>query len=140
MNNNLRQVEAFLIDDDPISVLVAKKMMEKSGFHPTPSVFENGKKAIDYFSGAFNPDYVYIIFLDINMPVMNGWEFLEAIEAFANPENTFVFMVTSSTDEADIQRASKSRFVNGFVEKPIMADRFIALMSEHPLQPIYNAK
>ncbi len=114
----LRQ-HVFIIDDDPIAIMILKKLLEKCDFHSAPLSFKNGKEALDHFQSTYAPMDQYVIFLDINMPVMNGWEFLDALDAFTTPEKTTVFLVTSSVDETDKIRAQHYPFVSRFLSKPV---------------------
>lgn len=122
MFNILTPPTVCLIDDDRIYQFTAKRIIEL--VNPTQKVlaFFNGKEAIDFFnqptaSVVSLPD---IIFLDINMPVMNGWEFLEDYNAIKHkfPKNIAIYMVSSSIDENDRLR-SKSFGVTDYIEKPI---------------------
>ncbi|MEX0813399.1 MAG: response regulator [Chitinophagales bacterium] len=118
------KTELLLIDDDDIFIFMSKKMIEKTGFHTAPLVFKNGSLALDYLKEAYNKDTSYILFLDINMPVMNGWEFLDELEEVAVPENTFVFMLTSSIAEFDKKKAETNPFVMKFLSKPVLTSTF----------------
>lgn len=117
----------FIVDDDPIAIMILKKLIAKSNFHSAPLSFENGKLALEYFESAYSSEDQYVVFLDINMPVMNGWEFLKAIDAFAASDNTVVYLVTSSTDEADRNQAQRYPLVAEFLSKPISVSVLSAL-------------
>lgn len=116
--------ELLLIDDDEIFNLMSLKMIEKTGFHQKPRVFKNGNFALDHLKKTYNENTPYLIFLDINMPVMNGWEFLDALDEFANPENMYVFMLTSSINERDKKKAEKNKYVLKFLTKPVSTQTF----------------
>ncbi|ESU25978.1 hypothetical protein FLJC2902T_29910 [Flavobacterium limnosediminis JC2902] len=109
----------FIVDDDPIAVMIMKRLIAKSDFHPSPMPFENGLTVLNHLKGIYTPADQYVIFLDINMPVMNGWEFLDAITDFADTGNTIVFLVTSSTDEADRVRSEQYSLVARYLSKPV---------------------
>lgn len=117
----------LIVDDDTILVFLLRKVIEKSGRFPVPSTHPNGSHALEHLRSIYNPADRYIILLDINMPVMNGWEFLSEIRAFAKPENTIVAIVTSSTDRADKEKAADDPYVLEFLTKPVMAEALIAL-------------
>ena len=117
----------FIVDDDPIALMILRKVIAKSNFYPAPLDFANGKLALDYFKSTFSPAKRYVIFLDINMPVMNGWEFLEAVSVFANPDTTTIYLVTSSTDETDRKMAESYPLVVKFISKPITPDMLCVL-------------
>ena len=132
MNNEL-----FLIDDDKFFIMMAKKMVAKCARHPSPLNFENGRLALDYLQKTYNNETVFILLLDINMPIMNGWGVLEALKEFASPKNTFVVMVTSSTDEADIKKARQSPFVVEYLTKPLVVESLNRLKEVPQLQHLF---
>lgn len=112
---------ACIIDDDPIFVFGTKKMMQYTGFCDTFLIFKNGKEALDHLSTILIekksiPD---IIFLDINMPVMDGWQFLEEITKVDISETLKIFLVTSSETQADREKAKKFSAIKNYVVKPI---------------------
>ncbi|MBK6265756.1 response regulator [Marivirga sp. S37H4] len=128
----------LLIDDDEIFIMMSKFMIKESDFHPSPLSFEDGLAAADFLKNNYQPNDRYVIFLDINMPKMDGWEFLESIKEFANPSNTFVFMVSSSTDDEDVAKACKNQFVLKFMSKPILTDTLIQLKEMPELKQLFK--
>lgn len=117
--------KVLLVDDDPVALFIMKKMMAKSDFHTQPLAFENGHSALEHIRSSSKSDN-YLVFLDINMPEMSGWEFLNALEAFEG-YNIFVFIVSSSTDEADKIRSQSSPFVLQFLSKPVSTQTLVSL-------------
>ena len=112
---------ACIIDDDPIFVFGTKKMMQYTGFCETFLIFKNGKEALDHLSIILIekksiPD---IIFLDINMPVMDGWQFLEEITKIDISETLKIFLVTSSETQEDRKKAQQFSAIKNYVVKPI---------------------
>ena len=115
--------KVFIIDDDPIHQRIAQIMIAKHQLYDEfVSYTEAGKALADLESnyGAldFLPD---VILLDLNMPVMDGWDFLEKFEK--NRSNYIkeikVFIVSSSVDEKDISRSQTYSSVKGFISKPL---------------------
>lgn len=116
---------ACIIDDDPIFVYGQKKIMLLANFCKGFLVFHNGKEALDYLKpilekGEKTPD---IILLDINMPVMDGWEFLDHFTKISTKQIIKIYLVTSSINPADKQRAKEYEKVSNFIVKPISADQ-----------------
>jgi CheY-like chemotaxis protein len=74
-----------------------------------------------------------IIFLDINMPIINGWEFLEIFENFSPviKSNVKIYMLSSSVDARDKQRAATNINVQDYIEKPLSIDKLSLLLKRH---------
>ena len=103
----------MLVDDAPIANFIMKKMIEKVECDCEIFDFTVPEKAIDSLK-KISPD---IIFLDLTMPVVDGWEFLTFMS-----ENNFenkVYILTSSTSELDIQQSKQYKNVKGFLIKPV---------------------
>ncbi|MDX1277396.1 response regulator [Oceanihabitans sediminis] len=110
-----------IIDDDPIFVFAAKKCLKASNLCDKVSVYKNGLEAINNIklvaeSGEVLPD---VIFLDINMPIMDGWQFLDEFIKLRISKNITVFIVSSSVDPADIEKSETYSEVQSFLVKPI---------------------
>lgn len=117
--------QILCIDDDPITLMLCKKVISKSSFSKEIITAQNGEEALHHFntlkytkSKANKPE---LIFLDLNMPVMGGWEFLEHFTSSAYTEfNTAKVIVLSSTiDPEDLAKAKKYPIIIDFLSKPI---------------------
>ena len=117
----------FIIDDDPVFVLLFKKIMLKIGQFETVLNFENGQLGLDALIKIFsnNEPFPDIIFLDINMPIMDGWEFLKALEKYKFKDELNIYMVSSSIDSTEIKKSKKFKTVKHFISKPISAKDFL---------------
>lgn len=112
---------ACIIDDDPIFVFGAKKIMHYGDFCNAFMIFHNGAEALTNLKSVISagdqlPD---IILLDLNMPVMDGWQFLEEFTKIKTAKKITIYIITSSVDPADVLRAKQYDNVNNYIVKPI---------------------
>lgn len=123
-----------IIDDDPISVFGMKRSMKKVNFSKTIEVYHNGQEAIDGITAmvAAGQKIPSVIFLDLNMPIMDGWEFLENFTKIPNTNTDYVtiFIVSSSVNPRDIIRAKEYSIVNNYILKPIQPKDLLKVLSE----------
>lgn len=118
-------MNVLFIDDDPITLMLCKKVIEKVNFASNIFTSNNGEEALDFFNSLNqNNEFekIDVVFLDLNMPIMNGWEFLD--EYIKNGyEKIFLktkFVVLSSTiDPKDINKSKTYDIVIDFISKPI---------------------
>lgn len=120
-----------IIDDDDIFTLVAKKIVKLVDFCDETILFKNGHEALNYFQELDSQESLFpeVIFLDLNMPLMGGFDFLKELEKLKGKEETKVFIFTSSIDPEDQQKAMEFTIVEQFVEKPLTVDK-LKLISE----------
>ncbi len=112
-------LEIAIVDDDKIIIFLHKIMMEKSGLSSNPLCYLSARDLLNELKTKSNNKQKYLIFLDINMPEMNGWEFLDAVSTSAFANQVYVVIVTSSIDSADREMAMKYKCVIDYYEKPI---------------------
>jgi len=111
------------IEDDPVTAMLFKMIIRKNEFSETVDVCEDGMKAVEYFENlkVTKEEPPQVLFLDLNMPVLTGWEFLEIFKTkFAEDfPNLKILVVSSSVDPTDLQLANKNPMVMSFLSKPI---------------------
>ena len=112
-------LEIAIVDDDKIIIFLHKIMMEKSGLSSNPLCYLSAKDLLNEMRSNPDSQKKYLIFLDINMPEKNGWEFLDAVSASSFANQVYVVIVTSSIDSADREMAMKYKCVIDYYEKPI---------------------
>ncbi len=121
-----------IIDDDPIFVYGTKKVMKEVDFCSDVIVYNNGKEAIDGLRNLVKEkkEMPSLIFLDLNMPVMDGWEFLDDFITIPNNniEKVHVYVISSSIDANDFIRARNYEVVNNYILKPITPEDLVAVL------------
>lgn len=112
----------MLVDDDESTNFINKLFLKEAKASDDIVVFQNGKEALAYLS--VGDHTVNLILLDINMPIMNGWEFLEHFEELKLGRNlkTMVVMLSSSVNSDDKIRAEEFDTVKKFVNKPLFKE------------------
>jgi CheY-like chemotaxis protein len=111
--------KSLIIDDDEIALMLTEILVKGHSFMQNPERFLDGTYALEYLKNDYSEDTVYAILLDINMPLMDGWEFLDHVDSFVSSNNVFVFMLSSSTDHEDIEKSKDINLVKGFFSKPL---------------------
>jgi response regulator RpfG family c-di-GMP phosphodiesterase len=119
-------INIVLIDDDPISTFITEKLIFKNIKIPY-AIFKfnnaiDALKEIDFIQ----PNY---LFLDLNMPEMSGWDFLEQFNYKRN--NPEIYILTSSVDERDIKRALRYSQVKKYLSKPLINQSIKNIFSKH---------
>lgn len=122
-----------LVDDDKVFQLIASRSIKATNFQGRILQFNNGGEAIDYLEkNADNPPEIPdVVFLDINMPVMDGWGFLEDYFHLKPriQKSIRIYMVSSSVDPRDIARAESFDVIREYVSKPISQKKFSELVT-----------
>lgn len=117
----------LLIDDDVNTNFYNRILFEQAKVSDDILEFQNAEKGLDYLK---NENEVSLILLDINMPIMNGWQFLEAYEQLneKQKEAIIVVMLTSSINMDDQEKAAKYDSVKKFIRKPISPELINEIM------------
>ncbi len=123
-----------IVDDDKIYTFLVKKAIEQTNLVGTIKVFDNGLDAIDFLKkNAANRDTLpEIILLDLSMPVMDGWEFLEEY-ILLSPKlgrTITIYIVSSSISPYDIAKAKSISFVTDFIIKPVSKEKLIEIFKK----------
>jgi CheY-like chemotaxis protein len=121
--------QACIIDDDAIFVYGAKRLMMSAQICSEFLVFQNGKDAIDGLTEINDKQEPLpeLILLDLNMPIMDGWQFLEEFVKLETKGRVTLYIVSSSIDPADIAKAKQYEEVSNFVVKPITSLKLMKL-------------
>ncbi|MEH0153706.1 response regulator [Limibacter armeniacum] len=113
----------FVIDDDDIFNFGISRMLIDSRFAEKVSIFSNGEDARDFLQQILPNDEQWpdVIFLDLRMPVMNGWKFIYSMqqELETLSKKTGIYVVSSSCDLQDKAYCLQYPFISAYIEKPI---------------------
>lgn len=127
MSNSI-PITIALVDDDSIFQLTASRMLRSTVEQPTILQFSNGEEALRYLLANAEqqeklPD---VILLDINMPHVDGWMFLNDYSTLKKQltKNIIIYMASSSIDPSDIHRAKSNVDVTDYFVKPILKEGY----------------
>lgn len=113
----------LLIDDNEIDIYITRRLLEFNNFSKSISAACSGREALEQLKNSKNlPD---VIFLDLNMPVINGFRFLSELAKLPSlvKDRVQVVVLTSSENKSDIKRASNNPVVVDYVAKPLTHEK-----------------
>lgn len=127
--SNLRFI---VIDDSKLDCFIAEKIIRNSGKSDDVTVFQQATDALEHINNA-NSSAQTIVFVDIQMPVMNGFEFVENFENLPDDTkaNYHIYMLSSSINENDIAKVKGYASVKHFLNKPLTNDTINAVLEEY---------
>lgn len=119
--------KVYVIDDDPILQRILKKMLSNFDEKVQVQIFLHGEEAIDQLkSDVTLPN---LIFLDINMPIMDAWEFIESYKIL-NIDSIPIYILSSSIDYRDITRAEGINQIKDYLVKPLRKEKLIEICNK----------
>jgi len=112
--------KVLIIDDDKIIRKITSRMVQlcRPSFSE-PLLFENGMEALNYLLREKDKHLNYILLLDINMPILNGWKFLEKLEKEKLTDKKIIYLMTSSVDIEDHRKGEDNDYITAVITKPI---------------------
>lgn len=123
-----------IVDDDDIYRFTIERTLESLELATKTMTFSDGEQAINFISDHHNEDAELpdIIFLDIDMPVMDGFQFMEEYEKIKSnvAKDMTIYMVSSSMDPVDIDSAKKIASISDYIVKPISSDRLKSILED----------
>jgi CheY-like chemotaxis protein len=133
MNQKLNCI--LVIDDDEPTNFFTRMILEESGCAENIITVQSGQDALDYLTRSENsegtcasPD---LIFLDINMPAMDGWEFLELYRRLNIHNRIIVVMLTTSLFPEDKSKAESTPEISGFENKPLTEEKILGIVEKY---------
>jgi CheY-like chemotaxis protein len=124
----------LLVDDDNINNFINERLIKKLAMTQHVNIAVNGEEALDFLrkKNSVQEAMPDLILLDINMPVMDGFEFLKEYEKLeiADKEKVVITMLTTSTNPGDMDKFSKAK-VASYINKPLTEPKLIEIMKKH---------
>lgn len=129
----MSQVEILIIDDDQVNNFVLRNIITRT--YPDALIFiqPEGMSALDFLEERYNNQEGLpgIMLLDINMPVMSGFEFLDRFHEKFPEADCYIYMVSSSISKADQQKANSFKNVQGYITKPLVNQNIVFIVEEY---------
>lgn len=123
---------ACIIEDEPMHLFITKKMLTLTGMVDSLLIFSNGKEAYDKLKAIFlaSEKLPEVILLDLNMPVWDGWQFLEEFTKIPINTKVIIYILTSSNNPDDMKRAETYNMSEKYLVKPISLEELKIVLSE----------
>lgn len=121
--------KVIIVDDEPTSLFICRKTLEQSDVFTHIQTFESPVEALTYLTHIFTNDIKdeipALILVDINMPIMNGWEFVEEFKKLPEDKtkNTIINILSSSDSEQDIKKAAGIDKISDYISKPLTVEK-----------------
>ena len=129
----MKPVEILIIDDDQVNNFVLRNIILRT--YPDAETYTqpDGSTALRFLESRVSKKQAFpgVILLDINMPLMSGFEFLELLDSDFPEEKPFVYMVSSSISKHDQQKANSFGSVQGYITKPLVNQNIVFIVEEY---------
>ncbi len=133
-------INILMVDDDSLDVIDMQRTLNKMSILHKTTVAKNGEEAIEYLNDPATQEHKPdIVLLDINMPKMNGIEFLSAIRSTPEWRDLKVFIITSSDERVD-KEATKKLGISGYIVKPLKLNNPSSIDSFNLMIDLMNMK
>ena len=139
--------KVLCVDDDTISLTISQLLLKRTGFALEVDTAIDGSEALEYFENLFNSadplaNAPELILLDINMPVMNGWEFLQEYKPRYQDKlaNTHIVILSSTIDPEDFALAKQYPVVVQFISKPLSIENLEELKAHPSLSSFFSER
>jgi CheY-like chemotaxis protein len=125
-------MKTYLIDDDYLAIYLTEQLLRAEGFSNTICTFQSAKKALDKLLIRARENLLpQVVFLDLNMPEMNGWQFLDALVPYEEElrGSCSIYILTSSLALSDLEKSKEYELVAGMIHKPLDSREIRAIQS-----------
>ena len=125
-------MKTYLIDDDKLGIYLTEQLLRAEGFSNSICTFQSAREALDTLVQEKEETTPRVVFLDLNMPLMNGWQFLDALNPYRARllGRCFIYILTSSLALTDLEKSRHYDLVAGLIHKPIDSGEIRAIQSQ----------
>ena len=125
----------LLVDDDKATNFINKRVIKKTGCADEVLLTYNGIEALELLTTPVNGTYIKpdLILLDVNMPKMNGWEFMEEYAKLSDEQKgkIVIIMLTTSLNPSDREKAEEIKEITAFEKKPLSEEVLLAILAKY---------
>ncbi len=121
-----------VVEDEPMQVFITTKMIKMTGMVESLMIFNNGKDAYDKLRAIIlsSEKLPEIILLDLNMPIWDGWQFLDEFTKIPITSKVIIYILTSSNNPDDLKRAETYNMSKNYLVKPITLGQLKTVLAE----------
>ncbi|TGE24950.1 response regulator [Hymenobacter aquaticus] len=125
-------MKTYLIDDDDLGIYLTEQLLRAEGFSNTICTFQSATEALRELVQEKEKADPTVVFLDLNMPLMNGWQFLDALAPYREElrGHCHIYILTSSLALSDLEKSREYDLVAGLIHKPIDSEEIRAIHSQ----------
>jgi two-component SAPR family response regulator len=131
----MKTIRSFIIiDDDLFNNKICSMMITRTLGEVDIKTFSVPEEGLAFIESEYNKDSEpTILFLDLNMPTLTGWEFMEHYEKFSDEikQKISIYIVSSSVDQHDKDKANSTPYIKGFISKPLLSDKILSIVAEN---------
>ncbi|MBT9392795.1 response regulator [Hymenobacter sp. NST-14] len=133
-------MKTYLIDDDRLGLYLTEQLLRAEGFASCICPFESAQQALEALLRESAATLPQVVFLDLNMPLLNGWQFLDALAPYQDRlrGRCAVYILTSSLALTDLEKSRNYELVAGLIHKPIDGEEIRAIQAR--LEPGFRAE
>lgn len=139
-SNKAMPLEILVVDDDKVVALMHKNQLRCSNIQPAPVLCTNGQEALDYLLKNDAADKHFLVLLDLNMPLVNGWKFLNKLKKAPPLATIYVVIVTSSINQKDYLKTQTYEQVIHYCQKPLSQTCISKIKSTEALRAFFMAE
>jgi len=125
-------MKTYLIDDDDLGIYLTEQLLRVEGFSNTICTFQSAEEALETLVKTRKEAAPQVVFLDLNMPIMNGWQFLDALAPYEKDlrGTCHIYILTSSLALTDLEKSKHYNLVAGLIHKPLDSEGIRVILAQ----------